>query len=73
MGTAPVGLTIPAVVHNGTVETASNIDEAWIGIDAVKLFVEATGRSVAVVNDADAAGIAEAVSAPARTPPAWLP
>jgi polyphosphate glucokinase len=59
-GNGSVGLTIPAVVHNGTVETASNIDEAWIGIDAVKLFAEATGRSVAVLNDADAAGIAEA-------------
>jgi polyphosphate glucokinase len=56
----PVGLTIPAVVHQGTVETASNIDEAWIGIDAVALFAEATGRSVSVLNDADAAGIAEA-------------
>jgi polyphosphate glucokinase len=59
-GNGPVGLTIPAVVHNGIVETASNIDEAWIGIDAVKLFAEATDRPVAVLNDADAAGVAEA-------------
>ncbi len=56
----PVGLTIPAVVRRGIVETASNIDEAWIGTDAVHLFGEATGRSVSVVNDADAAGVAEA-------------
>jgi polyphosphate glucokinase len=55
----PVGLTVPAVVRAGIVETASNIDEAWIGVDAVELFSQATGRLVAVVNDADAAGIAE--------------
>ena len=39
--------------------TAANIDKGWMGTDAVKLFEKATGRSVAVVNDADAAGIAE--------------
>jgi polyphosphate glucokinase len=55
----PVGLTLPAVITHGTARTAANIDKAWIGTDAVKLFVQATGRSVAVVNDADAAGQAE--------------
>jgi polyphosphate glucokinase len=55
----PVGLTLPAVMRRGIVETASNIDQAWIGLDAVELFSKATGRPVAVVNDADAAGIAE--------------
>jgi polyphosphate glucokinase len=55
----PVGLTLPAVVRGGTVETASNIDQAWIGTDAVDLFSRATGRLAAVVNDADAAGLAE--------------
>jgi polyphosphate glucokinase len=54
-----VGLTLPAVVRGGTVETAANIDHSWIGIDAVDLFSRATGRLVAVVNDADAAGLAE--------------
>jgi polyphosphate glucokinase len=54
----PVGLTLPAVVRGGIVETASNIDHAWIGVDAVELFSSATGRSVGVVNDADAAGMA---------------
>jgi polyphosphate glucokinase len=54
-----VGLTLPAVIRNNVVETASNIDEAWIGIDAVELFGSMTERSVGVVNDADAAGIAE--------------
>lgn len=55
----PVGLTLPAVVRGGTVETASNIDHMWIGVNAVDLFGQATGRPVGVVNDADAAGIAE--------------
>jgi polyphosphate glucokinase len=54
-----VGLTVPAVVRAGIVETAANIDPAWIGTNAVELFARATGRDVAVVNDADAAGIAE--------------
>jgi polyphosphate glucokinase len=55
----PVGLTLPAVVRDGTVETASNIDQTWIGIDAVRLFADRTERAVSVVNDADAAGVAE--------------
>ena len=54
-----VGLTLPAVVRSGVVETAANIDAAWIGINAVDLFASATGRAVGVVNDADAAGVAE--------------
>ena len=55
----PIGLTLPAVVQSGIVRTASNIDKGWIGADAVELFERATGRPLAVVNDADAAGIAE--------------
>ena len=54
-----VGLTLPAVVRNGVVETAANIDPSWIGINSVDLFANATGRAVGVVNDADAAGLAE--------------
>jgi polyphosphate glucokinase len=55
----PVGLTLPSVVRSGVVCTAANIDPGWIGQDAVALFGKATGRSVGVVNDADAAGLAE--------------
>jgi polyphosphate glucokinase len=55
----PVGLTLPAVVRAGIVETAAHIDYAWIGVDAVDLSSKAAGRSVAVMNDADSAGIAE--------------
>ena len=58
-GTGTVGLTMPSVVVDGVVKTASNIDASWIGTDAVSLFEKATSRRVAVVNDADAAGLAE--------------
>jgi polyphosphate glucokinase len=54
-----LGCTIPARVRRGTVETASNIDEAWIGTDAQKLIGKATGLRCTVLNDADAAGVAE--------------
>jgi len=55
----PVGITLPAVVRQGVAQTAANIHQKWIGTDAVDLFQQATGRPVAVVNDADAAGVAE--------------
>ncbi len=54
-----IGITMPAVVRAGVVETAANIDPAWIGVDAAALFGGALGREVAVMNDADAAGVAE--------------
>jgi len=54
-----VGITLPAVVMHGVARTAANIDKDWIGTDAGELLAKATGRAVSVVNDADAAGIAE--------------
>jgi polyphosphate glucokinase len=55
----PVGVAVPAVVRGGIVETASHIDPAWIGVDAADFFSRVTRRPVAVLNDADAAGVAE--------------
>ena len=55
----PIGITMPAVVRAGVVETAANIDPAWIGVDAAALFSGALGRDAVVMNDADAAGVAE--------------
>jgi len=57
--TGSVGVTVPAVVRHGVVSSAANIDASWIGTDADALFTKATGRDVHVVNDADAAGLAE--------------
>lgn len=58
-GDGPLGLTLPAVIRGNVVHTAANIDQGWIGVDAVELFAQATGRAVGAVNDADAAGLAE--------------
>jgi len=52
-------VTMPSVVVGGVIHTAANIDQEWLGVDADALFQNATGRQVGVVNDADAAGIAE--------------
>jgi polyphosphate glucokinase len=57
--TGPTGATFPAVVKNGVARTAANVDQAWIGTDAAGLFSKAIGGDVTVVNDADAAGVAE--------------
>ena len=57
--TGAVGVTVPGVVRHGVVHSAANIDKSWIGTDADRLFTEATGREVHVLNDADAAGLAE--------------
>lgn len=54
-----VGVTVPGIVRRGTVHSAANIDAAWVGADADALFTHATGRAVRVLNDADAAGLAE--------------
>jgi polyphosphate glucokinase len=58
-GPGPIGITMPAVVRAGVVETAANIDQSWIGVDAHDLFGAALKRGVVVLNDADAAGLAE--------------
>jgi polyphosphate glucokinase len=55
----PVGITFPGVVMDGVTRTAANLDRAWLGMDARALFGKATGDSVRVLNDADAAGVAE--------------
>jgi polyphosphate glucokinase len=57
--TGPIGATMPGVVKAGTLLTAANIDKGWIGTNAAELFGAATGSTVTVINDADAAGIAE--------------
>lgn len=62
----PIGVTFPAVMLHGVAQSAANVDDSWIGTDAQALFSEATGRSVVAVNDADAAGVAEARYGAAR-------
>ncbi|MGH3439964.1 MAG: polyphosphate--glucose phosphotransferase, partial [Sciscionella sp.] len=58
----PIGITLPCVLKSGTALTAANVDARWKGIDAKRLFAERLGRrpeDVVVLNDADAAGLAE--------------
>ncbi|MGW6565447.1 polyphosphate--glucose phosphotransferase [Streptomyces sp. NPDC054975] len=56
----PVGVTFPGVVTGSTIRTAANVDKGWIGVDAGKLLGDRLGGlPVTILNDADAAGVAE--------------
>jgi polyphosphate glucokinase len=57
--TGPVGITFPGVVVRGVIRTAHNLDPAWVGVNAIEFLGKATGQPVSVINDADAAGLAE--------------
>lgn len=54
-----IGITFPGVISARTIRTAANLDHSWIGVDAVAFLGAATAQPVTVLNDADAAGIAE--------------
>ena len=54
-----IGATFPAVVQHGVARTAANVDHSWIGTDVAAALTEVVGLPVVVVNDADAAGLAE--------------
>lgn len=55
----PIGCTFPAVIKHGVAWSAANVDKAWIGTNGQELFEQETGCPVVLLNDADAAGIAE--------------
>jgi polyphosphate glucokinase len=55
----PIGCTFPAVIRGGVAHTAANVDAAWIGTDGQALLTASTGCLVTLLNDADAAGLAE--------------
>ncbi len=57
--TGSIGVTFPGVILGDTVETAANMDKKWRGVDGAKLFSDLLDRPVLVMNDADAAGVAE--------------
>ncbi|MEU7817699.1 polyphosphate--glucose phosphotransferase [Pseudonocardia sp. NPDC049154] len=62
----PFGCTFPAVVQHGVTQTAANVDPSWIGSNAQDLLRGKTGRKALLVNDADAAGVAEVEFGAAR-------
>ena len=55
----PVGVGLPGVTVDGRLKTAANIDPSWVEFPIVERLTRALGRPVVIVNDADAAGIAE--------------
>lgn len=55
----PVGCTFPGVIKQGVVLTAANVHKTWVGVDCRDLLEQQTGCPVTVLNDADAAGLAE--------------
>jgi len=55
----PIGVGFPGVIQQGVARTAANVDDTWIGTNLNELFGKKTGCKVHVVNDADAAGMAE--------------
>lgn len=55
----PIGITFPSVIKDGVIYTASNVDDSWIGTNGQELFQNRTHCPVVLLNDADAAGIAE--------------
>jgi polyphosphate glucokinase len=57
--TTPVGVGLPGVTLDSTLKSAANIDPGWVEFPVVERMRKATGRPVSIVNDADAAGIAE--------------
>lgn len=55
----PIGCGFPGVIQNGFARTAANLHDAWVDANVNKLFTKTTGLPVTVINDADAAGLAE--------------
>jgi polyphosphate glucokinase len=55
----PVGCGMPGPIKGGIVLTANNLDKSWLGVRAHEVYAEACGCAVTVINDADAAGLAE--------------
>ena len=56
----PIGIGFPGVIHDNVIRTSANLHKDFVGLDAGKLFSKVAGVKVNLVNDADAAGIAEA-------------
>ncbi len=55
----PIGICFPAIVKDGVTLSAANVSSKWVGLKAEKLFAKTLDRKVILVNDADAAGVAE--------------
>lgn len=65
----PVGVAFPSIIRHGRTLLAANISDAWLNLEAEKLFETGLGRPISFVNDADAAGLAEVRYGAARNQP----
>ncbi|HEY6483457.1 MAG TPA: ROK family protein [Steroidobacteraceae bacterium] len=54
-----VGIAFPSVIKNGRIRTAANIHPSWLGVEGAAIAQQALGRPAVLLNDADAAGVAE--------------
>lgn len=57
--TGPVGCAFPAPIVGGTVKWVAHLDDSWAGVDIAETMSNRIGAPVTIINDADAAGIAE--------------
>ncbi len=64
--TMPVGIALPSVIRRGVIRTAANLHSSLVGCDAGKQLQQRLGREVVLLNDADAAGVAEVHAGAAR-------
>lgn len=55
----PIGCTFPAIIKDGVAHSAANVDNSWVGVNGQTLLQEKTGCPALILNDADAAGLAE--------------
>ncbi len=62
----PIGCTFPAIVHHGVTLSAANVDKSWVGAPAQQILTDAVGQPLLLLNDADAAGLAEVTFGAAR-------
>ncbi|WP_188043552.1 polyphosphate--glucose phosphotransferase [Changpingibacter yushuensis] len=65
----PVGITFPAPIKKGIIPFIANLDESWVGVNIAELMSKQLGRSVVVINDADAAALGEVYFGAARGVP----
>ena len=67
-----IGCGLPGAIKGGYMKTASNVDKSWVGFDAMTEISQALGQPVRVINDADAAGMAELAYGEAREKPGTI-
>ena len=67
----PIGCTFPAIIKQGVAYSAANVDDSWIGANGQQLIERKTGCPVLMLNDADAAGIAEMQFGAGAVTTAW--